>query len=194
MVRQISQSQPHRLECISLHHEGEDLLSLLQNGCADIRKQDPVSVLKRKGSLSDQKRKHAPVDQVGTVPLCRIVEGDVAPSAKHLLAGCRLFPGRAVSRFDCEDRRSDPEFLPVGLLIQKSGKSVIQDGKYMLQLCAEIFGAFFRCRCLGSQCFHRILSLFDRLLGGLDFFGPADICRILAGEGKLGKSQRVAAV
>src|SRR5699024_4917366 len=69
------------------------------------RHEDIVSVLKWKVLVVGvcEERKHSPVDQVGTVTFCCVLNGDIRPASQDLLAGSRLLAGRAVTRFYCED-------------------------------------------------------------------------------------------
>ena len=124
--------------------------------------------------LIRQERKHTPVDQVRAVTLCRVFDGDICPAAQHLLAGCSLLTGGAVSRLHSEDRTSHADIafahLRVGLL---------DCLHHRLQLLESI---------------QRTCACFDGFLCLLYFLGTSNISRILSGKCELCKAQRVGTV
>ena len=95
IVCQIAQSKADLLHSL-IDDIGLDLLSLLFHSLLDIGNEYIVTDFEA-CVFSDNKRQHAPVDEIGSVSLGSIFIGDVSPAAKYLLAGSCLLTGRTVT-------------------------------------------------------------------------------------------------
>ena len=76
------------------------------NGFLDIFYKNIIIFIKNKVTI-ENKWKHTPVNQVGTVSLCCILTGNVSHTAKHTLTACCLLTSRTVTRFYGKNHTSD---------------------------------------------------------------------------------------
>ena len=129
---------------------------------------------KRKISVRNDERKHAPVDQIGTIPFGRIFVCNICPTAQHLLAACSLLSRRTISGLYCENRGTEPDVVVCSL--------------------RELHMDFIHNFCQLRFYSHWILAIHQSFLRLVDFLCQSDIGRILAGQGKLCQSKRIGAV
>ena len=156
-------------DCICL-----DVVVLLVQGLADVRYIDEIAERERKLLVRtlEQERKHAPVDEVGTIPLGGVLVGNVRPSAENLLAGSGLLTSRAIAGLDSENGGADGDLH--GIDARELGlQAIIGSSEALI---------------LGS------LAILTAILDGLDSLGVRDIVRILAAKRELRKADRVRTV
>src|SRR5699024_8251604 len=103
-ICQVAHGELQLFQAVS-HQVCLDHICLFLHSLADVRNEDVVAVLKAQVLmiLFCKKRKHTPVDKVGAVSLCSVLDSDIGPAAQHLLAGRSLLSCGSVSRLHSED-------------------------------------------------------------------------------------------